>query len=160
MLDSMVRRFGEQGSMLVMLLLTGCGASPAVPPGGEPLDNVNLHALMTDRIAILSNQLDALTFEQHRTESDLEELRGRRSAEVATAATRLEQAALRIGRASSMVPGPLASEERFRALAAQLAENASELAQLAREERVDRFPSALERINVTCNACHGLYRDR
>lgn len=152
---------GVAASVLGMLLLAGCSAAPDRPPGhGEPLDNVRLHALMTDRIATLSDQLNALTFEQHRTESDLEELRGQRSAEVAAAAMRLEQSALRIAGAPPPATGPLASGERFSALARQLAEGAGELAQLAREERVNRFQPAIERINATCNACHGLYRDR
>lgn len=152
---------GLTGSVVAALLLAGCSTAPETAPGhGEPLDNVRLHALMTDRIAILSDQLNALTFDQHRTESDLEELRGQRSAEVAAAATRLQQSALRIAGTPPPVTGALASEERFSALARQLAEGAGELAQLAQEERVNRFQPTIERINATCNACHELYRDR
>ncbi|MGM0632527.1 MAG: cytochrome c [Pseudomonadota bacterium] len=154
-------RTAGAGAVVALFLLTGCGASPTVAPGhGEPLDHVRLHALMTERIARLSDQLNALTFDQHRTESELDELRGQRSAGVAAAATRLRQSALRIGQASPPMTRTPASEKRFRSLAGQLAESAGDLARLAREERVSRYRPAIERINATCNACHESYRDR
>lgn len=145
---------------LPVVFLAGCTTPDVMPGHGQPVDDVRLHALMTDRISVLSDQLDALMFEQHRTESELDALRSQRSAQVAAAAARLQQSARRLGETLPPQTGPLASPERFSALAGQLAEHAGDLAQLAREERVERYQAVAARIKATCDTCHGLYRDR
>lgn len=146
---------------LPLAILTGCSSGPDMTPGhGQPMDDVRLHVLMTDQISVLTDQLNTLMFEQHRTESELDALRGERSGQVATAARRLRQSALRISETPPAETGALDAPERFAALAGQLAEHAGELARLAQAEQVTRYQSVTSRINATCDACHGLYRDR
>jgi cytochrome c556 len=139
--------------VLLLAALAGCAMETA------PRDD-NLHALMTDTLNVQMARLNALSFELHQTQTELDRERQRRRNEIATAAGRLREAAGAI--ADAALPASLQDEDRqlFETLAVALQGHASSLEQSARDGDFGRLETQMAELNATCNTCHNLYRPR
>ena len=125
-----------------------------------PVTSENLHALMTDALNVQMARLNALSFELHQTQTELDQERQRRRNEIASAAASLRKAASTIS--AYPLPSQLGEEDLglFSTLATALQSHASALEQSALSGQLEALEEQMLQINTTCNTCHSIYRPR
>jgi len=144
-------------SLAVSSLLMACASNdrPTNTPGSD-----QLHALMTEELNLELVRLNTLSFDLHRNQTELDQLRARHSEAIADAAARLREGAASIHAQSPALNLPERDIQRFHELAQELERHAASLHGYARDGEVQEFDTPLREINNTCNACHSLYRGR
>jgi cytochrome c556 len=144
--------------LLALLVLAACASQQSAPASQTPLRDQRLHALMVGELDQELARLDALAFDLHLTQTELDAVRSRRAAAIALDAAQLRDSAAEVlGLQPSLA---LAADEagRFAALARQLQEAATSLQQQAAAGRLQELSPLLREINATCHSCHSLYR--
>ena len=155
---SFLRTPGLLVRLLLPVLLASCGTGGQQINGQQINDRGTLHALMTSEVNLQMTSLNALAFELHQTQTELDQLRRRRSISLAQAAGRLRQAAQAIPAASRPANLDTADDARFLELATALGGHAARLEQSAIDGRVELLEQQMQAINTTCNTCHALFR--
>lgn len=155
-------------SLALSLALAGCaggGTAPLGSPGTGETDERVLHALMSKRLNLEFASLNALTFDLHRTETELARERRLQLDRIGDTARKLQRAAVDVQSMQSSTLSPSVSLspdelQQFRTIAERLEHQAGTLATMA--ETGDLEPEdareILGDINTTCDTCHGLYR--
>lgn len=142
-------------------LLPACESSqradrdPVLRAGGPPA----LHAVHSDRLNTLMDELSDLTLERLPQELDAEAEQRRRMGEVEELAAKLAETAEHIPEAAAAVQLAEADRDLFVRLADRLCSESSELRQHAADGDVDRAQETLHWMTATCNACHSLFRE-
>lgn len=119
-----------------------------------------LHAIQSDRLKGVMNELSGLNFE--RLPQELQQ-NGRRRAEHLEKAGALAAAmAEAAGKIPIALEGTELSQEEqqvFRALAKRLGEQASRLSDQVRADEGSAVDATMREINTTCVSCHTLFRN-
>ncbi|RIK67098.1 MAG: hypothetical protein DCC65_07715 [Planctomycetota bacterium] len=147
-------------SVVVAALSGSCVESPsdryerALVNTGKPA----LHAVHKERLRTIMQDMSRLAFESLPQEMDSQALNASRSEELVSVAEALAVDA-------RAIPGILedvriSSEDRrvFNSYAEKLHEEAKELAELARQRRMDDVRGKMDEMVSTCNACHSSFR--
>lgn len=147
-------------SVVAVLAWTGCTA-PAPRAPERRLENLGppaLHAVESEQLRKVMDELRVTVFEQFPTELDLDRSRAAHAAELARAAHELSGTAAKLVAAAPSL-GLGESEQRlFTDLGTKLGHQASEVEGLARAGRIAEISPALDRMVATCNACHTSFR--
>jgi|GEM_PF-1812411 hypothetical protein len=145
--------------LLILILLQGCSITGSNSSDNKHnLTHTRLHAVMTDRINVLLDQMDTLTTDQNRTEIELDQDRKYKALRIADSAAELQRT---VDIILAIKPTLDLSEHQapvFTKLANQLKEQGAELESLARRNQIDALKPALKRTKDTCMTCHSLFR--
>lgn len=146
--------------MVTVLGLLACSSSPQpdMPASLQETGKPALHAVTNERLRTLMAQMNALLFEQIRTEIELEEELRQKTFRIADAAAEIQQAADIILTIRPSLQLGQSDDATFAALAGKLKGQAEHLQDLARRNQVDALPEAVAQIQGTCVACHSLFR--
>lgn len=118
-----------------------------------------MHAVTDERLRELMNLMDSLMLERFVTEPEQDRQNRKVAAQMVAAAEELGKS---VDAILARLPSLELNENEqttFRALAGKLRGQASELRELATNNRIDAIPESLDRVNTTCMACHGLFRN-
>ncbi|MDD5037060.1 MAG: hypothetical protein PHE55_20225 [Methylococcaceae bacterium] len=137
----------------VLLLLAAC-ASSTVPKVGAAL-----HAVHDGHLRELMAQMNTLILsEKEMTEPQKDILRRGYDLKMAESAAQLQHTAHSIpDRLAALKLGPI-EQNTFLALADKLRTEAQGLRELAEANRSDAIPATLDRMLITCQSCHQLFR--
>lgn len=140
---------------------TACtpNSSPFGPGGLPETGRPALHAVQNERLHDLMDEINSLMFERMRTQLDIDRERRRRAGEIAEVARAMSE---RAGEMLSTLPElKLSPEEQttFAALAKKLRAQSMQLEEEASSNYIDAIPQSIERMSLTCTACHELFRD-
>lgn len=142
--------------LLLLAAVSACSLDSA--PAPSTVSDRRLHAVMTESLDLELARLDTLTFDLHRTPTELDRERARRLEDIARAAQRLRDSAIRIRNLAPTLSLGDYERERFDLLATQLAEQAEALSAAAHHNRLERLTTQMAQIRRTCDSCHSLYR--
>ncbi len=156
--------------LLVLMLTQACAIKD--PAMNAPADTASdradskrylthprLHAVMTDRISVLLDQMDTLMTDQNRTEIELDQDRKYKALRIADSAAELQRS---VDIILKIQPALDLSEHQapvFIKLTNQLKQQGAELEQLALHNQIDALKPAMQRTKNTCMTCHSLFRD-
>lgn len=146
--------------LLALLVLAACASQQTAPASQAPLRDQRLHALMVGELDQELARLEALAFDLHLTQTELDAVRSRRAAAIALDAAQLRESAAEVLRLKQSLALAADEADRFAALAGQLQETATTLEQRAAAGRLQELSPLLREINATCHSCHSLYRGR
>lgn len=146
--------------LLMLLFLAGCASDEAARSAQAPVRDQRLHALMVGELDQELARLDALAFDLHLTQTELDAVRRRRANAIAINAGQLRESAAEVLTLQPTLG--LAADEaiRFAALARQLQDQAASLQQIATAGRIQEIAPLMRELSATCNSCHSLYRER
>jgi hypothetical protein len=146
--------------LLILMLLQACSMTGSNSSDNKHnLTHPRLHAVMTDRISVLLDQMDTLMTDQNRTEIELDQDRKYKALRIADSAAELQRT---VDIILAIQPTLDLSEHEapvFIKLANQLKEQGAELEHLAQNNQIDALKPAMKRTKNTCMTCHSLFRD-
>jgi hypothetical protein len=144
--------------LLLFILLNAC-SQPGIDGGSPgPISDEQLHGLMVERINTLQRSIEVLVFEQNRTQSELDQTRRRRTADITAAAIELRDSLEEVVVLEPNLGLSAGDRSVFLALAQRLRDDSEELAELANGRRVGSLVDAVARLQSSCDSCHSLYR--
>lgn len=145
---------------LVLSLAAGCSANPRSMPADQ-LQNTGkpaLHAIMDERLRTLMAQMNALMFEQIRTEVELDHERRLKSGKIAEAARQLQHSIEQIQQVRPGLNLGHDDEAAFAGLATKLKSEAQQIESLAASGKLNELKPLLAETEQSCMACHSLFR--
>ena len=146
--------------LLVLMLLSACVMNDSNRPDRKHnLAHPQLHAVMTDRINVLLDQMDTLMTDQNRTEIELDQDRKYKALRIADSAAELQRTVDIILKIQPTLDLSEHQAPVFIKLANQLKQQGFELEQLALHNKIDALKPAMQRTKNTCMTCHSLFRD-
>lgn len=146
--------------LLVLMLLSACVMNDSNRPDGKHnLAHPQLHAVMTNRINVLLDQMDTLMTDQNRTEIELDQDRKYKALRIADSAAELQRTVDIILKIQPTLDLSEHQAPVFIKLAKQLKQQGAELEQLALHNQIDALKPAMQRTKNTCMTCHSLFRD-
>lgn len=143
--------------ILCFCLLASCSAEQhrtTLLDTGKPA----LHAVQSERLNLLMNQLNDLMFERMLTEAELDTQRRMRTEEMAKVAATMLETIQEIPEALPALSLSPQEQQTFLKLNQRLKEQAGLLKQEAEKNYVDSIPSRLDSIVAICNECHRSFR--
>jgi cytochrome c556 len=144
--------------IIAALVLAACTAEQHNATRLQDTGKPALHAVQSERLQSLMQQLNDLMFERMLTEVELDRERRERMREIAKAAAIMQQTVQDIPKALPSLALSPKERQSFLELSGQLGEQVALLKQEAERNDVDGVPKRLERIVATCNACHRSFR--
>ena len=146
--------------LVAIVILLGCSASPQTrhPNTLHDTGNPALHAVQNERLNDLMLRMNALIFEQIRTEIEISQDRRRKALRIAKAAGKLQQSVDLIIAVQPSLNLEQHESAAFVALANKLKKQAIQLENLARDNQIKALPEYMTQITNTCKACHSLFR--
>lgn len=146
--------------LLVLMLLPACVMNDSNRPDSKHNPaHPQLHAVMTDRINVLLDQIDTLMTDQNRTEIELDQDRKYKALRIADSAAELQRTVDIILKIQPTLDLSEHQAPVFIQLAKQLKQQGAELEQLALHNQIDALKPAMQRTKNTCMTCHSLFRD-
>jgi len=146
--------------LVAIVVLLGCSASPQTryPNTLHDTGNPALHAVQNERLSDLMLRMNALVFEQIRTEIEIGQDRRRKTLRIAEAAGKLQQSVDLIVAVQPSLNLEQHESVAFVALANKLKKQAIQLENLARDNQIEALAESMTQITNTCKACHSLFR--
>jgi len=134
--------------------LPGINPLHGLPDTGEPA----MHAVQNSRLQIVMQQLNRLVYDQLGSEIELSAEREVKTAEIARIAAELADSEEAI--IGTLPALNLKDDEKlaFKSLAEKLRIGALDLQELAKEDKLQEVPTAIETLTNTCISCHVLFR--
>lgn len=139
----------------VLLLMAGCSSSLSRQPPGPAL-----HAVQDQRLRELMAEMNSLILsEKEMTEQQRDARRREYNQKMAETAGVMGKAVDNIAAALPRLDLSPTEQAAFLALADRLRGKSREIWKLASDNHGDGIPETLEQIDVTCKACHQLFRN-
>jgi len=145
-------------ALLLLLVLAACAMDEPVRTAQNPVRDQRLHALMIGELDQELARLDALAFDLHLTQTELDVVRQRRAAAIALNAAQLRASAAELLSLQASLILTADDASRFADLARHLQETTATLEQQAAAGRLQELGPVMREIRATCASCHSLYR--
>jgi cytochrome c556 len=117
-----------------------------------------LHGIYSEKLKTIMLRMNQLVYEREMTALQVQEVREQHLQQLINTVSELVKASEVL---TDAIPGiELSTEDQviFRAMANQLYREAQNIGIMVEEKDYSALDSAYQRLNETCNACHGLFR--
>ncbi len=136
--------------LFLTLILLFCSCSSKK----EPSNSVEEHMILSNELSVLMSEIDMVIYNRFKSELQRDNIRRRYALSLVDEINELASSLKVTSPVQLKLDETEENIEIFNSFANRLNENAQEISKIAKNYELEKLPSSLEKVKITCNSCH------